>query len=171
MTVKVGSPRMLHYIGDIDKKTGRVVISREAWNWINDIWRRTGGDTDGVAEAAAGGDLKTFGISVTFLWYSDPAGVFPAGNPTRDLVVVFNTDGAQVATRTVRGTLNSAAGTVTASNITSTGEATTFTTVNDGTESVRVDVTHTESGAVASASFSAIDISVAGGTPVTGGSK
>lgn len=171
MSVNVGSPRALHYIGDIDKKTGRIVISREAWAWINDIWRRTGGDTDGVAAAAAGGDLKTFGVGVAFIWHSDPAGVFPAGNPTRDLVVVFYTDGAQVATRTVRGTLNSSLGTITGSNVTSTGETTTFAVVNDGTDSVRIDVTHTESGAIASASFTAVDISTAGGSPASGGSK
>ena len=124
-----------------------------------------------ITSATGSGDLKTFGISASFAWWSDSAGVAPAGNPTRDLVVVFNENGSQVATRTVRGTLTSAAGTISAASQASTGEATTISIVNNASDSVRVDITHTASGAIASASFSYIDQSTAGGAPASGGGK
>ncbi len=124
-----------------------------------------------ILAASGGGDLKTFGVSASFAWWSDAAGVAPAGDPTRDLVVVFYEDGAQIATKTIRGTLTSAAGTIAATVQAFTGESTTVSTVNDGTDSVRVDVTHTASGAIASASFTYIDQSTSGGAPASGGGK
>lgn len=47
-----GGPRQLHFIGDVDWRTGKVMISREAMQFLRDLWRRTGGDTDDVATAA-----------------------------------------------------------------------------------------------------------------------
>lgn len=126
---------------------------------------------DDITDASNGGDLKTFGVSTSAVWRSDDAGVFPAGDPTEDKVVVFNTDGVQVATRTIRGSLTSSSGDIEATDQASTGEATTINIVNDNTDSVRVDVTHTASGAIATASFSSVDQSIAGLTPVSGGSK
>ena len=154
-------------------KEGR--FSAEVTLILNDLVREinagfTQANTD-IDAAESGGDLKTFGISASFVWWSDSSGTFPASDPTRDLVVVFNEDGNQVATRTLRGTLSSSAGTIAATAVSTTGEATTISTVNDGTDSVRVDVTHTASGAIASASWAATDLSAAGGSPASGGAK
>lgn len=125
-----------------------------------------------TAEAAAtSGDLKTFGVPSSFVWNSDPSGVFTAGNPTRDLVAVFNTDGVQVASRTLRATLTSATGLIAVTAVTTTGEATTYTLIDDGTESVQARITHTISGAITTLSWAAVDLSVAGGTPTSGGGK
>lgn len=123
-----------------------------------------------IAAAGGEGDLKTFGIPASHVWRSDTAGVFPAGDPTRDLVAVFYQDGVQVATRTIRGQLTSASGAIAVTDQANTGEATTINTML-AADSARVDITHTDSGAITSVSFTSVDVSVAGGSPATGGGK
>lgn len=122
--------------------------------------------------AVASAETSAKGIGTNFVWNTDPAGVYPSGDPTRDLVVVFyDSAGAQVATRTLRGTLTSASGLIAVTAVSTTGEATTYVLIDDGTASVRADITHTASTAKASLAWSSVDTSVAGGTPASGGSK
>lgn len=156
MTVKVGSPRVLDLLGMADPR-GKVTLTREARRWIEDIYRRTGGERDKV--------VKTVGLGSALVWRADTAGVFPAGNPSVALLVTFNTDGVEVATITITGTLDSSLGTVSLASSLPTGETVSVALFGDGTDSARADVTHVQSTIVGSASFSAIDTSVSGSTP------
>jgi hypothetical protein len=153
--------KLLDFIGDVDQRTGRVRISREARILIAQL----------ASEASRRG---TYGVDVSYEWRSDVDGVFPGPDasgpwPTglvADLVVVFYTESAQVATMTIRGFLTTATGQVHASELAHTGQALTarFVTAASG-DTVRVDVTHTASGSIASASFRSVDHSHAGGSP------
>lgn len=114
----------------------------------------------------------------TFIWNSDTAGVFPAGNPTEDIVVtLYDKDGTQQAQRTLRGTLTTAAGTIAitaVSDSNNAGYSSSYVVVDDATASPRGDITFVLpdlSEKIGTASFIAFDESVAGGTPATGGGK
>lgn len=195
MSTKVGSPRQIRYVGDVDK-SGRVRISREAERFIYDVWRRTGGDVDAVsaaqttattasatansaltaAESAEGALVYVEGDpSQIFAWRSDPSGVFPASDPTRELTLIFyDKDGTEIARRTMTGTLDSSAGTITVANTSSSGLTTTYSLSGDGSDSVKADIAVTlDSGSKwgSTLAWNAIDTSVAGGTPASGGGK
>ena len=105
-------------------------------------------------------------------WNSTAAGVFLAGNPTRDITINFyNNIGVSVASRVLRGTMTSATGVIAVTSVsstTTTGYSTSYALVGDGTKYVRADVTLTmPTGTVKkySASWNSIDESVAGGGP------
>lgn len=110
-------------------------------------------------------------------WTTDGSGVYPAGDPTADLVANFyDSTGTEVASRTVEFTLTSAAGTISATDASkaTSGLTTTVATVNDSSTSVRVDVTlELADGSKISGSLSAnaIDTTTASTTPATGASK
>lgn len=113
-----------------------------------------------------------------YAWNSDPSGTFPAGNPTFDITTTFyDQEGTQVAQRVLRGTLTSASGTIAITNVSasaSTGYATAYALTNDGTASVLATMTLTlpdSSEMEHSVAWNAIDLSVAGGTPASGGGK
>jgi hypothetical protein len=133
------------------------------------------GTAQATAEAASESTHYALGNPASFVWNSDPSGVFPAGNPTRDLTLTFyDPDGANLSSRTLRGTLASATGLITVTAVSVTGLATTYNLIDDGTASVRADVTVTfASGTTLTASlaWTSVDLSVAGGTPATGGGK
>lgn len=70
-------------------------------------------------------------------WTSDPSGAAPAGDPTADLEVEFyDPEGNLIATRTMRGTLESASGNITVTTQAEGGQATTVSISNNGTTSV-----------------------------------
>ena len=155
----------------VDPQTGR--LTSEFSQLIDELLRSV--DSNAVTaneDIAAVGTGGVYGVSTAFIWNTDPSGVYPAGNPTRDLVVPFyDVDGNQIATRTLRGTLTSSSGLIAVTPVSTTGDATTYALIDDGTASVRADVTHTDSGAINSLSWSSVDISTAGGTPASGGGK
>ncbi len=178
----VGDPRQLRNIGKVNPKTGMVEMSREAYLFVYNLFKRTGGDTDAVeaaqtaAESAEGALVYVKGDpSMVFAWRSDPSGVFPAGDPTQALTLEFyDKDGTQIATRTLTGTLDSAAGTVTVANTSNTGLTTTFSTSGGGTDSAKAEIeVELASGSLwgATLAWNAIDVSAAGGTPTSGGGK
>lgn len=181
MTVPVGSPEQLLYLGNVDAKTGKVMMAQPAWRFVFDLYRRLGGDTDSVAAAQSAADdaaestYYAIGNPATFVWNSDTSGTFPAGDPTRDLSLTFyDPDGNAVAVRTLRGTLTSSAGTIAVTNVSSSGLTTAYSLVDDSAASVRADITVTLSSGkqiTASLAWTAFDESVAGGTPGSGGSK
>lgn len=144
----------------------------EAAKWISDIATVTAAQA--AADAAqAQADLSGHtGQGANFVWNSDTSGTMPAGNPTRDLVAIFyDEDGSQVATRTLRGSLTSASGNIAVTAQATTGTATSYTLINDGTQSVQAIVTHDSSEARTTLSWSSVDESTAGGTPASGGGK
>lgn len=175
MTVRIGTPRQLKIIGTLNKQTGQVEISRDALRFLDDAYRRLGGQVDAVENAAASSSYGV-GNPPTFIWRSDSAGVFPAGDPTADLVMTFyDPDGAAVAVRTLRGTLESSTGNITVTDVSSSGLATSYVLYGDGTDSVRADimvVLETGKELEASLTWNSLDLSVAGGTPtvISGGS-
>lgn len=124
-------------------------------------------DADAAAESSAYG----VGNPATFVWRSDNAGVFPASDPSVDLVMTFfDPSGESIAVRTMRGTLESSGGNITVSSVSSSGRPTEFVVYGGGTDSARADISVTlDSGRIieASVSWSALDLSVAGGTPGT----
>ena len=112
------------------------------------------------------------GLGQPFVWNSTAAGVMPAGDPTRDLIARFyDKAGLEIATRTLKGSLTSATGNIAVTAVSVTGQATTYALTDDATKAVRADVKHTASNKIATLSWAAVDESVAGGTPATGGGK
>lgn len=172
---KTPSPRLLDHVGDLDKATGRVLISKSARTFIDAIWKRTGGDTDAIAAAAAGGDVKTVGLGSSFAFRSDPAtGVFDSALTVVDMPSSFQTEGVEVAFRSFRATLDTGLGIVHIDPLATSGATTTFSIQGNDTDSVRVDVNYAVAGsvfAVAVVTVSAIDSSTAGGTPASGIAK
>lgn len=133
-------------------------------------------ELDTATTNAGNSATKGLGNPASFVWNSDGAGVFPAGNPTRDLVMTFtDPDGNTVSVRTLRGTLTTAAGTIAVTNVSSSGDlSNSYVLVDDGTASVRADITITLGDGrllTETLSWTAVDVSTAGGTPVTGGGK
>ena len=105
------------------------------------------------------------------IWRSDGAGVFPPDNPTADIVMTFyDAAGVSVAVRTLRGTLTTASGNISVTNVSSSGLTTSYILYGNATTSARADVAldmgngHTTE---ASVSWISLDNSVSGATPVT----
>lgn len=169
----VGGPAQLNIIGEIDKRTGQVRISREARQFIYDVWRRTGGDTDTV-EIALSSSAYAIANPPGHVWRSDPSGVYPASDPTQDSTMTFyDADGNSLGAAILRATLTSASGNISVTTV-SLGTDVSYVLDGDGTDSVRADVTYTLSSGkqlVASMSWNSIDISTAGATPSSGGGK
>ena len=78
-------------------------------------------------------------------WIEDGTQYTPPG-VTVDATFTFKRRDEAVATRVIRGTLNQNTGQVTATNLSSSGEDTSFSVVGDGTAAVLVSVTHDDSG-------------------------
>ena len=162
----------------------RMPTNQQEWaHWMNEAAKHI---ADAVALATAQTDIiaaarsSAFATSVPsgYVWNSTTAGVFPAGDPTFDIATTFFDEaGTSVAVRTLRGTLTSASGTIAVTNVSSsanTGYSTAYSLTNDGTASVLATMTLTlpdSSEFEHSVSWNAIDLSVAGGTPATGGGK
>ncbi|MGB0866690.1 MAG: hypothetical protein ACPGSC_09275 [Granulosicoccaceae bacterium] len=121
---------------------------------------------DAQDAAASASGTSTYAVDQNHQWYSDAGGTLPAGNPTKDLTLSFeDKDGTVIATRVLRGTLTSASGLISVTNVSNTGLDTSFTLSNDGTSSVvaRVTVTLTDGSMyTARMTWSALDISVGG---------
>lgn len=144
-------------------------------DWINEVSRWIADQADVLAAKNASTTAR--GEPGFTTWTSDTAGVFPSGDPTADLELVFyDSTGTSVATREVRGQLNSSAGTITVTDtaVSTSGLTTTPTIVDDGSTSVRVDIVlelGDGSRVSGSLAWNAIDLTVASTTPATGGGK
>lgn len=169
---KVPPPRAIHILGHTpDGKPVRA--SREVITFITDLWTRTGGDTDNVLTAISS-SAYAVGNPPSFVWRSDTSGVFPAGDPTQDsLMTFYDPDGVSLGAITLRGTLTTSSGNIAITEV-SADSGIAYTVDGDGTDSVRADITITLSSGkllTSSLSWNSIDLSVAGGTPASGGSK
>lgn len=112
------------------------------------------------------------GIGDSAVFKTDASGTQPTNNTTRDLVAQFlDETGAVVATRTLRGTYTTAADTIAVTAQSTTGETTTYTVNNDGTDAPSATVVHSASEAVAVLSWVFSDLTSAGVDPNTGGGK
>ena len=152
-------------------------------HWINEVakWIVDSTTTPSTSDVTAAARTSAYAKSVPngFAWNSDPStGTFPGGDPTVDIVTTFyDQSDDDVAVRTLRGTLTSAAGTIAVtavSNSEDTGYSTAYTLVDDGTNSVLAVITLTlpdGSKRQHPVAWNAIDISAAGGTPTTGAGK
>lgn len=127
---------------------------------------------------ATASTIVGIGNPASFVWNSDTAGVFPASDPTRDLVMSFeDSSGTVVATRTLRGTLTSSSGDISITAVSSTettGYSTSYSTIDNATASARADIvlaTPQSTQVKASLAWTSVDLSVAGGTPGSGGGK
>lgn len=115
-------------------------------------------ETDIVANNVAAED-------VNFSWWTDTSGTNPAGDPTKDLIVTFKRQGSTIATRTIRGALNSATGNITITDQANSGDACTVTITGSGTPDGKAVIQHDDSGVIGKATFSIADISASGGSP------
>ena len=162
----------------------RFPTNEQEWkHWVNEVAKWIA-DTAVVTTlqsdviAAARTSVTHESVPAGYVWRSTSAGAFPAGNPTFDITTTFyDEDDTSVATRVLRGTLTTAAGTVAVTNVSSsasTGYSTAYALTNDGTDSVlaTLELTLPDSSTYrAQVSWNAMDMSVAGGTPATGGGK
>ena len=151
------------------------VFTLEAQQWFDDFIRASNVNADaaneGITEASETSS-QAIVVPPSFVWNSDTAGVFPAGNPTRDIDVTFiDINGVELAKVVVRGQLDTFSGNITASLVSTTGEPVTFLVRDQGTMSVAAEITLNSTGAKGLANWSSVDITVAGGTPVSGGGK
>lgn len=92
-------------------------------------------------------------------WRYDPQDetILP-NSPTADAVFRFKRSTSEIATRTVRATIDTATGNITVNdNLATTGEATSVTLSGNGTEAVIVRVLHDASGVEAVGQFQAIE--------------
>lgn len=150
---------------------------KEAYNDNVDLLNTDITTAQGTAEEAKNASTSFRGEPSGTLWTTDGSGVYPAGDPTADLVANFyDSTGTVIASRTVEVTLDSSAGTISVTDAAkaTSGLTTTPTTVNDGSSSVRIDVELTLSdGSKVSGSLqaNAIDTTTASTTPATGASK
>lgn len=101
----------------------------------------------------------------SFTWWSNSSGTWPAGNPTLDITISFRRSGVVIATRVLRGTLNSSTGNITLSQISNTGEATSVTPTGSGSTTAYYTVTHTGSGHTVRATWASAALNSAGGSP------
>jgi len=169
----VGGPRQLNIIGELDKRTGQVRISREARQFIYDVWRRTGGDTDTV-ETALNSSAYAIASPPGYVWRSDPSGVYPSGDPTQDSTMTFyDADGNDLGAAVLRATLTTSSGNISVTTV-SLDDGVSYSLDGDGTDSVRADITIVLSSGkqlTSSLSWNSIDVSTAGATPSVGGGK
>lgn len=188
----VAGPRSIMRIGyvTINGQKHPVEVERSAFQFFEDLWLRTGGDDDDVeaganaaetaqaaadtaqaAADAAEASAEQAAVQVQPLahtWWTDGLGAWPVSGLDADLVITFTSGATEVATHTVRGTLDSGTGNITAASQATTGEATTITFSGNGTSAVVASVTHTNTSRVGSATFTAQDISAAGNITVVG---
>jgi hypothetical protein len=95
-------------------------------------------------------------------WIGDGVTYDPA-TPTTDATFTFRRLDTVIATRVIRGTLNTITGNVAISQISTDGESTTVSVLNDNSAAVIVSVTHTDSGLQISGQFlvlSDVDVSL-----------
>lgn len=112
------------------------------------------------------------GIGDSAVFKTDASGTQPTNGTTRDLVAQFlDETGAVVATRTLRGTYTTAADTIAVTAQSTTGETTTYSVSNDGTDTPSAIVVHSASEAVAVLTWAFTDLTTAGVEPGTGGGK
>lgn len=112
------------------------------------------------------------GIGDGAVFKTDATGTQPANNSTRDLVAQFLDEaGTVIATRTLRGTYTTAADTIAVTAVSTTGETTTYSVNNNGTDAPSAIVVHSASEAVAVLTWSFTDLTSAGVDPATGGGK
>lgn len=112
------------------------------------------------------------GIGDSAVFKTDASGTQPANNTTRDLVAQFLDEGGSViATRTLRGTYTTAADTIAVTAQSTTGETTTYSLNNDGTDTPSAIVVHSASEAIAVLTWAFTDLTTAGVEPGTGGGK
>jgi len=197
--VSIAGPRSILRLGNvrIQGKEYPVEISHEAYEFLKDMWRRTGGDVDDVQAGAAAADTAQTAadsaqasadaadtsataaqssadaasinvVPQAFQWNTDTLGAWPVGGLTQDLVIAFTSSTGTIATRTVRGVLNNTTGNITLSSVSSTGEATTVAFQGSGTMVGIVTVTHTNSSRTGTATYTALDLSIAGGINIVG---
>lgn len=89
-------------------------------------------------------------------WVGDGVTFDPA-NQTSDATFTFLRFDTVIATRVVRGTLNTTTGKVTTSTISTSGEATTISVLNDNSPAVIVTVTHGNSALQVNGQFLVLD--------------
>lgn len=164
----------------------------EVAKWIADqdiVTANTAAAASAAADAAAAAeDAVNAGLTsiyaiaspASYVWRTDPAGVYPAGDPEFDITTTFyNASDTQVGQQVLRGSLSSALGLIGVTDPGTSapplsGYSVAFTVINQTSDSVRADITITMpnlSTMTVSVSWSAMDISTAGGTPATGGGK
>lgn len=154
----------------------RAIVDREGrplpelQQWLDQLIRSINGnsDTTNTEVAAAEADIVTNNVTaedVNFSWWTDTSGTNPAGNPTKDLIVTFKRQGSTIATRTIRGALNSATGNITITDQANSGDDCTVTITGSGTPDGKAVVQHDDSGVIGKATFSIADISASGGSP------
>lgn len=114
-------------------------------------------------------DIQAMGASV--IWNADSSGVFPAGDPSQTLTGTFLVGGVLVSSFTATATLASSTGLITVGTIVQSGQSMTYTIYNDGTASVRIDVSHEASQQILSLSWSSLDPSASGTTPDISGDE
>jgi len=112
------------------------------------------------------------------VWNADKDGTWETGDPTFDLVAeLLDKSDTVVASRTVRGTLDSTDGSITVSSESqsnNSGYSNTPNTIGNDSHAVRVDVVFTLPGGekvTHQLSWSSIDPNTAGGAPATGSDK
>lgn len=156
--------------------------AREWRHWINEVAKWIADQEDVTTLNTGISNAKNAATSFRgepgfTMWTTDGSGVYPAGDPTADLVANFyDSSGTEIASRTVEVQLDSSAGTISVTNTAkaTSGLTTTPTTVNNGSTSVRVDVVLALSdGSKVSGSLSAnaVDTTTASTTPATGAGK
>lgn len=110
------------------------------------------GDNDALNSAVVTSD------GGSFTWSSDTAGVYPAGDPTSDIVCTFYRNGTAIATHTVRGSLTTSTGVISNNSQATTGETTSYSETGDGTATCISTIKHTASNQLAVAVFSSHNI-------------
>ena len=152
----------------------------ETAKWIADSVAFATAQTDIVTSQTSADNAGSYWIvtPASQVWNSDSVGVHKAGDPEQDILfTLYDKSGSAVATRTLKGTMTTASGNIT---ITTTGTPTGLTTAATFDPATNADVTVKAnmkatfadgSESIVGASWSSVDISVAGGTPASGGGK
>ena len=99
-------------------------------------------------------------------WFTDTAGNWPAGDPTKDITIRFkDKDDTQVAERVLRGTLTSSTGVIAVTSVSNSGLTTAFSLSgnNSGAVKATVSVTLADSSVYRTVvNWGTIDTSAAG---------
>lgn len=90
----------------------------------------------------------TTSYSNTLAWTQEKNGAssWLPSTYTSDITFTFYKDGATIATRVLRATLTASTGKIAITNVSSSGQATSYAVSSNGTASVSITVTHTSSG-------------------------
>ena len=144
----------------------------EAAKWIADSVALATAQTDIVTAQTQADYSGHRGIGDSAVFKTDASGTQPTNGTTRDLVAQFlDETGAVVATRTLRGTYTTAADTIAVTDQSSTGETTTYSVNNDGTDTPSAIIVHSASEAIAILTWAFTDLTTSGVEPGTGGGK